>query len=229
MRATAPSLQEPLGRSERFQCRHPALDAAQDRSEAAHGAVQAHAVARFRARDEAGVAIPLAVVLRVRAARLPECGQLRARHWFVAEDADLFVDLKPRHLVLLKKDVARVPLLRCVKNAIDVLGHDFRNFYHAPDTWQALLTDLEPAEQVLLLACCGVLSASSLVRPGFDRFSYFLIMFIVGLLDAIYGLPEDCSIVSNEICSLQRLCAFMYFAFAFRIGIGGGIFFLTSR
>ena len=181
------------------------------------------------ARDEAGIAIHHATVVRIRAAGLPEGGQLRARHGFVAEDADLFIDLKPRYLVLLKEDVARLPLLRCVKNAIEVLGHDFRNFYHAPDTWQALLDDLEPAEEVLLLACCSVLLDPSLFWPAFDRFSYFLIMFIVGPLDAIYGLPEDCSIVSNEICSLQRLCAFMYFAFAFRIGICGGIFLLTSR
>src|SRR4029077_3049004 len=70
--ASAPSGQEPVGQAERFQARHAGLDAAQDRSEAAHGAVQAHAVARMRARDEAGVAIRVAVALRVRAARLPE-------------------------------------------------------------------------------------------------------------------------------------------------------------
>src|SRR5205807_7280036 len=81
------------------------------------------AVARMRARDEAGVAIAVAVALRVRAAGLPERGQLRTRHGFVAKDADLFVDLKPRYLILLKEDVARLPLLRGVENAIDVLGH----------------------------------------------------------------------------------------------------------
>src|SRR5436190_3728051 len=148
MRARTPSLQEPLGRSERFQCRHLGLDAAHDRTQAAHGAVQAHAVPRMRARDEAGVAIHHATVVRIRAAGLPEGGQLRARHGFVAEDADLFVDLQPRYLVLLKEDVARRPLLRCVKNAIEVLGHDFRNSYHAPDTWQAVTVDLAPAEGV---------------------------------------------------------------------------------
>src|SRR5256886_8137334 len=122
--------QEPFGRSERFQCRHDGLDAAQDRTEAAHGAVQAHAVARMRARDEAGVAIPVVVALRVRAARLPECGHVRERHGFLAKDDDLFIDLKPRYLVLLKEDVARLLLLRGVENAVDVLRHDSRNFYH---------------------------------------------------------------------------------------------------
>ena len=51
--------------------------------------------------------------------------------------------------------------------------------------------------------------ASLLVWPSFDRLFYFLIMFIVGLSDVIYALPEFCSIVSNEICGLQRLCVFM--------------------
>src|SRR6266550_3009370 len=181
------------------------------------------------ARDEAGIAIHHATVVRIRAAGLPEGGQLRARHRFVAEDADLFVDLQPRYLVLLKEDVARLLLLRCVKNAIDVLGHDFRNFYHAPDTWQASVTDLEPAAEVLLLVCCSVLLDPSLFWPAFDRFSYFLIMFIVGPPAAIYRLPDHCSTDHNAIYSLQRPCAFMYFAFAFRIGISGGIFLLTSR
>jgi hypothetical protein len=72
-----------------------------------------------------------------------------------------------------------------------------------------LLTNLEAAHEVLLLACCSVLLGPSLVWTAFDRFSYFLIMFIVGLLDVIYALPEFCSIVSNEICGLQRLRAFM--------------------
>src|SRR5438046_6971675 len=119
--ASAPSGQEPVGQPERFQRRHAGLDAAQDRSEAAHGAVQAHAVARMRARDEAGVAISVAVALRVRAARLPECGQVPERQAFVAEYDDLFIDLKPRYLVLLKEDVARLLLLRGVEDAIDAL------------------------------------------------------------------------------------------------------------
>src|SRR5438552_13409473 len=121
--ASAPSGQEPVGRSERFQARHASLDAAQDRTEAAHGAVQAHAVAGMRARDEAGVAIPVAVALRVRATRLPECGHVRERHGFLAEHDDLFIDLQPRYLFLLKEDVARLPLLRGVENAVNILLH----------------------------------------------------------------------------------------------------------
>src|SRR5256886_15392946 len=77
----------------------------------------------MRARDEAAVAIHVAVTLRVRAAGLPEGGQLRERERFLAEHNDLFIDLKPRHLVLLKEDVARLLLLRGVENAVDVLRH----------------------------------------------------------------------------------------------------------
>src|SRR5438309_4848746 len=95
----------------------------------------------MRARDEAGVAIPVAVALRVRAARLPECGHVRERHGFLAEDDDLFIDLKPRYLVLLKEDVARLLLLRGVENAVDVLRHGSRNFLPPADTWQTLLTE----------------------------------------------------------------------------------------
>src|SRR5204862_175777 len=47
-----------------------------------------------------------------------------------------------------------------------------------------------------------------LAFPSFDHIFYFLIMFIVGLCNTMYALPEFCSIVSNEICGLQRLCAF---------------------
>src|SRR6266550_3225206 len=129
--ASAPPIEEPLGCSERFQCRHVGLDAAQDRSEAAHGAVQAHAVARMRARDEAGVAIHVAIALRVRAASLPERGHLRKRDRLLAEHNNLFINLKPRYLVLLKEDVARLLLLRGVENAFDVLLHGWRNFYYA--------------------------------------------------------------------------------------------------
>src|SRR5438093_8959200 len=75
------------------------------------------------ARDEAAVAIHVAVAWRVRAAGLPEGGQLRERERFLAEHNDLFIDLKPRYLVLLKKDVARLLLLRGVENAVDVLRH----------------------------------------------------------------------------------------------------------
>src|SRR2546430_4110356 len=104
----------------------------------------------MRARDEAGVAIHVAVALGVRAAGLPERGQLCERQAFLAEHDDLFIDLKPRYLVLLKEDVARLPLLRGVENAVDVLGHgSLRNFYHGADTWQTLLTDLEAAQAVI--------------------------------------------------------------------------------
>ena len=131
MLASAPTGEEPLGRSERFQCRDVGLDAAQDRSEAAHGAVQAYAVARMRARDEAGVAIHVAIALSVRAASLPEGGYVRERQGFVPEHDDLFINLKPRYLVLLKEDVARLLLFRGVENAFDVLLHGWRNFYYA--------------------------------------------------------------------------------------------------
>ncbi len=121
--ASAPLVEEPLGRAERFQARHFGLDAAQDRTEAAHGAVQVHAVARMRARDEAAVAIRVAIALRVRAGGLPEGGDVRERQGFFLEHNDLFIDLKPRYLVLLKEDVARLLLLRRVENAINVLLH----------------------------------------------------------------------------------------------------------
>ena len=111
------------GSSELFQSRHVGLDAAEDRTEAAHGAVQAHAVARMRAGDEAAVAIHVAVALRVPAAGLPEGGDVRERQGFFPEHNDLFIDLKPWYLVLLKEDVARLLLLRGVENAVDVLRH----------------------------------------------------------------------------------------------------------
>ncbi len=67
---------------------------------------------------------------------MPECGHVRERQGFLAEDDDLFIDLKPRYLVLLKEDVARLLLLRGVENAVDVLRHGSRNFYHPLNTWQ---------------------------------------------------------------------------------------------
>ena len=106
-----------------FSSGHAGLDAAQDRSEAAHGAVQAHAVARMRARDEAGVAIHVAIALRVGATGFPECSHVLERQGFLAEHNDLFIDLKPRHLVLLKENIARLLLFRGVENAVDVLRH----------------------------------------------------------------------------------------------------------
>src|SRR6266480_1839209 len=88
-----------------------------------------------REREEAGVAIHIAVTLPVRAARLPECGHLRERHGFLAEHNDLFIDLKPGYLVLLKEDIARLLLLRGVENAVDVLRHGSQLLPHA-DTWR---------------------------------------------------------------------------------------------
>src|SRR4029077_12904128 len=92
-------------------------------AEAAHGAMQAHAVTRMRAGDEAAVAIHVAVALRVPTAGLPEGGDVRERQGFFPEHNDLFVYLKPRYLVLLKEDVARFPLFCGVENAFDVLRH----------------------------------------------------------------------------------------------------------
>src|SRR5262245_6045400 len=92
--------------------------------------MQAHAVTRLCARDEAAVAIHIAVAFCVPAAGLPERGDVRERQRFFVEHTDLFVDLKPRCLVLLKEDVARLPLLRGVENAVDSLLHGSRNFYH---------------------------------------------------------------------------------------------------
>lgn|SRR5215831_3453311 len=40
-------------------------------------------------------------------------------------------------------------------------------------------------------------------------FSISRLCFIVGFPNVIYALPEFCSVVSNEICALQRFCAFM--------------------
>src|SRR4029079_6892894 len=69
---SAPSGQEPFGRSERVQAGHPGFDATQDSAETAHGAVQVHAIARMCARDEAAVAIHVTVAISIRTARLPE-------------------------------------------------------------------------------------------------------------------------------------------------------------
>src|SRR5262245_26176135 len=104
---------------------------AQDRTEPAHGAVQVHAVACMRSRDEAAIAIHVAVALRVRAAGMPKSGQLGKRQRFFTEHTDLFIDLKPRYLVLLQKDVTRLLLLRGVENAVDVLRHGSQPLYYA--------------------------------------------------------------------------------------------------
>ena len=139
MRASAPPREKPFRRSKRFQARHLRLDTTQNRTETTHGAVQAHAVPGTRTRDEPSVAIHL-VALRVRAAGLPERGYLRQRQRFVAKHRDMFIDLKPRYLVLLKEDVTRLLLLRSVENTVDVLLHDSGNFYHGRSRWQTLLT-----------------------------------------------------------------------------------------
>jgi len=127
MLASAPSGQEPVRQPKRFQVRNVGLDAAQDRTEAAHSTVKVYAVARMGARDQAAVAIR--VTLGVGAAGLPKCGQVHERQGFVAEHDDLSIDLKPRHLVLLEEDIACLLLLRGVENAIDALRHGSRNFY----------------------------------------------------------------------------------------------------
>jgi len=67
------------------------------------------------------------------------------RHGFLAEYDDLFIDLKPRYLVLLKEDVARLLLFRGVKNAIDALLHGSQLLPPA-DIWQTLLADVEAAQ-----------------------------------------------------------------------------------
>ena len=125
------------GSSERVQGGHPGLDATQDRAETAHGAVQVHAVARMRARDEAAVAIHVTVTIRIRTAGLPEGGHVYERHRFFTEHNDLFIDLKPRYLVLLKEDVTRLLLFRSVENAVDVLRHGSQLLPSRAATWQA--------------------------------------------------------------------------------------------
>ena len=61
----------------------------------------------------------------------------------------------------------------------------------------------------MLRGGCSVLLGQLLLWPTFTHFFYFLIIFIVGLLDMINALPEFCSVVSDEICGLQNLCAAM--------------------
>jgi hypothetical protein len=67
--------------------------------------------------------------------------------------------------------------------------------------------------------------ASLLVWPTIGHLFYVLVMLLVGLLDVIDAFPESCSIVPNEIGSLQGLCAFR---FGLRSGVCGGSFSLTS-
>jgi len=60
-----------------------------------------------------------------------------------------------------------------------------------------------------LAVSCTALLGLIMPLPRFDHIFYFLIMSIVVLCDLIYALPEFCSIVSEEVCGLQRLCVFM--------------------
>jgi hypothetical protein len=53
-------------------------------------------------------------------------------------------------------------------------------------------------------------------------------MFLVGVHDVIHAPPEPFSIVPDEICGLQWFCASTQFTIAFRSGICGGSFLLTS-
>src|SRR5262249_3855735 len=65
-----------------------------------------------------------------------------------------------------------------------------------------------------------------LIRPAFDHFFRVLITFLVGLLDAINAFPQPFSIVPNEICRLEGLCAS---GCASRSGIQGTSSLLTSE
>src|SRR5262249_52421099 len=109
--------------------------------------MQAHAVARMRARDEAAVAIHVAAASRVRTARLPERGHLRERQRFFAKHNDLFIDLQPRCFVLLKEDVTRLLLFRRVENAVNVWRHGSQLLLGAIK-WQTLRSHLESARDV---------------------------------------------------------------------------------
>src|SRR5262249_10525103 len=73
---------------------------------------QVYAITRMCARDEAAVAIHVTVAIRVRTARLPEGRYVYERQRFFTEHNDLFIDLKPWYLVLLKKDVTRLLLFQ---------------------------------------------------------------------------------------------------------------------
>ena len=137
MLASAPSGQEPFGRSERVQAGHPGFDATQDSAETAHGAVQVHAIARMCARDETAVAIHVTVAIRIRTARLPKGCYVYERQRFLTKHNDLFIDLKPWYLVLLKKDVTRLLLFRSVENAVDLLRHGSQFLPSRAATWQA--------------------------------------------------------------------------------------------
>src|SRR5215472_18978593 len=89
------------------------------------------------ARDESPVAIHITVAVRVRTARLPEGRYVYERQRFFTEHNDLFIDLKPGYLVLLKKDVTRLLLFRSVENAVDLLRHCSQLLPSRAATWQA--------------------------------------------------------------------------------------------
>jgi hypothetical protein len=76
---------------------------------------------------------------------------VRERQGFVPEHDDLFINLKPRYLVLLKEDVARLLLLRGVENAVDGLLHGSQLLLRAI-RWQTLLTHLESVPAVSVLS-----------------------------------------------------------------------------
>ena len=123
MPASAPPGQEPLGRPQRFQPGHLRLDPPKYRTEAAHRSMEVYSVPRMRARNEPAITIHLAVALRVRTTCLPKGRHLPKRHGFVAKHNDLFINLKPWYLALLKENVTRLPLLSGVENTVDVLLH----------------------------------------------------------------------------------------------------------
>src|SRR5262249_56503466 len=78
---------------------------------------------RMCAGDESAVAIHVTVAIGIRTARLPEGRYVYERQRFFTEHNDLFIDLKPWYLVLLKKNVTRLLLFRSVENAVDLLRH----------------------------------------------------------------------------------------------------------
>jgi len=64
-----------------------------------------------------------------------------------------------------------------------------------------------------------------LLGPTSIHLFYVPVMLLVDLLDVIDAFPEDFSVVSNEICRLQRPCASRC---ALKSGICRLSFFLTS-
>src|ERR1044071_8521672 len=89
------------------------------------------------ARDEAAIAIHVTVAIRIRTARLPQGRYVYERQRFFTNHNDLFIDLKPWYLVLLKKDVTGLLLFRSVENAVDLLRHGLQLLPSRAATWQA--------------------------------------------------------------------------------------------